>query len=258
MADVRIFIDPGHGGSDSGAVLGKRHESDDVLKLGLAIGSKLENTYSNVVVGYSRKTDIYEKPSKKAQDGNNFKADYFFSFHRNCANGSAKGFETEYKSHSKVKDGIMKDIRTEMKAIGFVLRDDVQRDNLAVLNSTKMAALLFEIGFIDNPSDNKIFDYKFNDIVDAFVEVIGKWCGLKKKATAPKFKEGTYNKKVQIIKECPVRNGRGKTYKKIGTLGEGAGVKALYILKNKAGNLWASIDYGKDIGYICLNNAKPV
>ena len=41
MANIRIFIDPGHGGSDSGAVLGKRNESDDVLKLGLAIGEKL-------------------------------------------------------------------------------------------------------------------------------------------------------------------------------------------------------------------------
>ena len=258
MANIRIFIDPGHGGSDSGAVSGKRKESNDVLKLSLAIGEKLVKDYSNVTVGYSRKTDIYEKPSKKAQDGNSFNADYFFSFHRNCATGSAKGFETEYKSHSTVKDGIMKDIRTKMKAIGFVLREDKQRDNLAVLNQTKAPALLFEVGFIDNATDNKIFDSKFNNIVNAFVEVIGKWCGLKKKVTTKTFKEGTYNSKVQITATCPVRTGRGKTYKKIGTLSVGTKVKALYIKKNNAGNLWASIDYGDGIGYICLNKAKAI
>ena len=68
----------------------------------------------------------------------------------------------------------------------------------------------------------------------------------------------TFNSNVQIIATCPVRTGRGKTYKKIGTLSVGTKVKALYILKNGAGNLWASVDFGEDIGYICLKNAKPV
>lgn len=86
------------------------------------------------------------------------------------------------------------------------------------------------------------------------------WKKFKEEISAkPKtFKEGTYNSKVQITATCPVRTGRGKTYKKIGTLSVGTKVKALYIKKNSAGNLWASIDYGNDIGYICLNKAKPV
>ena len=42
-------------------------------------------------------------------------------------------------------------------------------------------SLLFEIGFIDNSGDNKIFDSKFDDIVNAFVDVIGDNCGLKVK-----------------------------------------------------------------------------
>ena len=265
MANIRIFIDPGHGGNDSGAVHGKRKESDDVLKLGLAVGKGLEKKYSNVTMAYSRKSDMYEKPSKKAQDGNNFNADYFFSFHRNCANGKAKGYETEYKTHSKVKDGIMNDMNKKMKALGFIIRGNVQRDGLAVLNQTSMPALLFEGGFIDNSTDNKLFDEHFNEIVNAYVEVIGKWCGLKKKTTSSSTKKskpfavGNYNSNVIITKDkAIVRNGRGKDFKKIGVLKKGDKAKALYIAKSKAGNLWASIDFGKDIGYICLNNAKPV
>ena len=157
MAKVRIFLDAGHGGKDSGATNGSRHEADDVLKVVKKVGKKLEEKYSNVIVGYSRTSDIYESPSKKASDGNAFNADYFFSFHRNSTPG-AKGWETEYKSHSSVKDGIMNDLKKEMKKIGFIIRDDKQRDNLAVLNQTKAPALLFEIGFIDSSTDNKIFD----------------------------------------------------------------------------------------------------
>lgn len=191
MANIRIFLDAGHGGKDSGATKGSRHEADDVLKVVKKVGKKLEEQYSNVTVGYSRTSDIYESPSKKADDGNDFGADYFFSFHRNAYNGSAKGWETEYKSHSTVKDRIMSDLNKRMKKIGFTIRGDKQRDNLAVLNQTSMPALLFEIGFIDNSGDNTIFDKKFDDIVDAFVDVIGDNCGLKKTGSTNIDKEKT-------------------------------------------------------------------
>ena len=191
MANIRIFLDAGHGGKDSGATKGSRHEADDVLKVVKKVGKKLEEQYSNVTVGYSRTSDIYESPSKKADDGNDFGADYFFSFHRNAYNGSAKGWETEYKSHSTVKDRIMSDLNKRMKKIGFTIRGDKQRDNLAVLNQTSMPALLFEIGFIDNSGDNTIFDKKFDDIVDAFVDVIGDNCGLKKTGSTNIDKEET-------------------------------------------------------------------
>lgn len=195
MATVRIFLDAGHGGKDSGATKGSRHEADDVLKIVKQVGKKLEETYSNVVVGYSRTSDIYESPSKKAADGNSFDADYFFSFHRNAYDGSAKGWETEYKSHSVMKDRIMSDLKKRMKKIGFAIRGDKQRDNLAVLNQTVAPALLFEIGFIDNASDNKIFDNKFNDIVDAFVDVIGDNCGLKESKNEKEESEKVAEKK---------------------------------------------------------------
>lgn len=180
MAKVKIFLDAGHGGKDSGATYNGRKESEDVLKMALAVGKRLEKKYKNVKVGYSRTSDIYEEPKKKAEDANSFGADYFFSFHRNCYNGEAKGWETEYKSHSSVKDRIMQDLNKKMKEIGFTIRGDKKRDDLAVLNRTSMPALLFEIGFIDNRDDNKIFDDKFDDIVKAITRTIGDHCGLKK------------------------------------------------------------------------------
>ena len=37
-----VVIDPGHGGSDPGAVYNGRQEKDDVLRLGKAVGALLE------------------------------------------------------------------------------------------------------------------------------------------------------------------------------------------------------------------------
>ena len=164
-----IFLDAGHGGKDSGATLGKRKESDDVLKLVLAIGKKLKS--AGYTVKYSRTTDIYETPTKKAEDANNAKADYFFSFHRNCFNGKAKGYETLYYSTSSKKDAIRKAVAKKMSDIGFTFRGDKKRTDLTVLKKTKAPALLFEVGFIDSTADNKIFDSKFDSIVSAFVSV---------------------------------------------------------------------------------------
>lgn len=73
----------------------------------------------------------------------------------------------------------MKDIAAEMKKIGFVIREDKQRNDLAVLNQTVAPALLFEIGLISSEVGNKFFDDKFNDIAEAFVRTIGDNCKLK-------------------------------------------------------------------------------
>ena len=99
----------------------------------------------------------------------------------------------------------MSDLNKRMKKIGFAIRGDKQRDNLAVLNQTSMPALLFEIGFIDNSGDNKIFDSKFDDIVDAFVNAIGSNCGLKKKnATSEKEESKVAKKKEGCF--APIKN----------------------------------------------------
>lgn len=271
--NIKIMLDAGHGGKDSGAVLGSRKEKTDVLKLVLDIGKKLSSNYSNVTVGYTRKTDIYESVTKKRQDSNDFKADYLFSFHRNSYNKKAKGYETLYYSHGKVKDAIMNDIAKEMKAIGFELRGDKQRKDLGVLKANA-PALLFEVGFLDNKADNKIFDNKYNEIVNAFVKVIANNCGLKKKTTSTSttttvtssttastkktFKVGDANIKVNITKDCPIRKSKAASAKQLGTLKNGTKTTVLYVSKNAAGNLWGSVDYGENVGYIYLGNVEAI
>lgn len=47
---VKICLDPGHGGTDPGALLGKRYEKDDVLRLALAVKPLLEAQGLGVVM----------------------------------------------------------------------------------------------------------------------------------------------------------------------------------------------------------------
>lgn len=172
-----VCLDAGHGGKDSGASLGARYEKNDVLKMVLKVGPILEK--AGIKVYYTRKTDFYESPGAKAAKANKYGVDFFASFHRNAANGTAKGYETlVYSNDGKAK--VCADrANASMKALGFNNRGTKIRKELAVLNSTKMPAVLFEIGFIDNAADNTIFDKQFDKIAAGLAEAIALAVGVK-------------------------------------------------------------------------------
>ena len=77
-----VIIDPGHGGSDPGALYGNRREKDDTLALSYDIGNALEQR--GIRVEYTRIGDVYNSPYEKAEIGNRSAADLFLSIHRNA------------------------------------------------------------------------------------------------------------------------------------------------------------------------------
>lgn len=255
-----ICLDAGHGGSDPGAVHEARKEKSDNLKIARAVGKELAAEYE-ISVKHTRTTDIFEKPIKKAQDANGFDADLFVSFHRNAYNGTAKGFEALVYKRSGDAGKLASRVCSRMEDLGFKDRGVKVRTDLTVLKSTKMPAVLFEVGFIDNDADNKIFDQKFDKIVSVFVKSIAEIMDLEKKPekveVTKKFAVGNYDAYAVTTANLNVREGRGTEFDVLGTLKKGTKVKVLYILEKK-GTLWGSIDYGKNVGYISLTYAKPV
>ena len=151
----KVMIDAGHGGTkDPGAVFEDRMEKDDTLRLALAVGRILEENGVNVV--YTRSTDVYDTPYQKAEMGNEAGADYFVSLHRNAAYKT--GRESEQLADS---------IQRELARTGYVDLGVIERPDLIVLRKTQMPAVLVEVGFIDNPEDNKRFDAQFDEIAAA-------------------------------------------------------------------------------------------
>ncbi|MBQ9765543.1 MAG: N-acetylmuramoyl-L-alanine amidase [Lachnospiraceae bacterium] len=169
---ARIVIDPGHGGSDSGAVYEGRREKDDNLRLALRVGEILENNGADIV--YTRTTDVYNTPFEKAMMGNNADADYFISFHRNAlpTPNTGTGIETLVFSNQGEAANIASSINAELAELGFTDRGVIERPNLVVLRRTRMPAVLVEAGFIDNEADNAKFDAEFEQIAQAIADGI--------------------------------------------------------------------------------------
>lgn len=172
MADYRIALDAGHGGSDPGAVYKDRREKDDSLDLTLAVGDILKK--NGIDVYYTRTTDEYETPFKKATDANNSGANLFVSIHRNSSENPNQysGVETLVYSDTGLKAEVARNINNQLEDAGFKNLGVDERKNLVVLKRTKMPAVLVEAGFINNDKDNYLFDEEFDSIAQAIADGI--------------------------------------------------------------------------------------
>lgn len=178
----KIMLDPGHGGSDSGATYNGRQEKDDALRLAMAVGDLLEN--AGFDVEYTRTTDVYDTPFEKATIANNAGADLFVSFHRNSSPmpNMYNGVQTLVYNDEGFKAELTRNINKNLVALGFEDKGVVERPNLVVLKRTKMPAVLIEAGFINSDTDNAIFDNQLDEmaqaIADAIIDTLDDW-GIK-------------------------------------------------------------------------------
>ena len=167
-----IVLDAGHGGANPGATYNGRQEKDDVLALTLAIGNILEE--NGVDVYYTRTTDVYETPLKKAQEANRIGADYFVSIHRNSSPipNQYTGIESLVYSPYGEAARLAENINEKLEEIGYENQGVNQRQNLIVLRRTQMPAVLVEVGFINTDKDNIMFDERFDETARAIAEGI--------------------------------------------------------------------------------------
>lgn len=172
MANYKVALDAGHGGSDPGAVYNGRQEKDDTLDLTLAVGDILKK--NGVDVFYTRTTDEYETPFKKATDANNSGADLFISIHRNSSEtpNQYSGVESLVFNDTGLKADVARNINNQLEDVGFKNLGVDVRKNLVVLKRTKMPAVLVEAGFINNDKDNYLFDQEFDKIANAIADGI--------------------------------------------------------------------------------------
>ena len=92
-----VVIDPGHGGHDSGAIGRITNEKTINLNVALQVGKELTRIRPDIIVHYTRSTDVFIGLMERAQKANKLKADLFVSIHTNSAgkrNRSAQGAET--------------------------------------------------------------------------------------------------------------------------------------------------------------------
>lgn len=180
LSGQTIILDPGHGGTDPGAVGNGLKEKDVVLKTGLQVNNLLKQTPFNVKM--TRSTDVFIKLKDRSTFAKNQGGDIFVSLHVNAATASATGTETYYYSAANphVADSKLLGEKIQARMLeAWDLRDrGTKKGNLSVLRENTMPAALLELGFISNAGDaakmasdaqmNKMSIAIYNGILDYY------------------------------------------------------------------------------------------
>ena len=151
----KVYIDPGHGGTDSGAVGNGLREKDLTLNIGLRTRDYLLAHY-NVYVRMSRTTDVTRSLSYRSSDANSWGATVFVSIHINAGGGT--GFESyRYTSTGSVTQSfhttLHANVLSAMRSVASVTDRGKKTANFHVLRETAMPAILTENLFIDRAYD---------------------------------------------------------------------------------------------------------
>ncbi|CDZ75093.1 N-acetylmuramoyl-L-alanine amidase [Peptoniphilus sp. ING2-D1G] len=167
IGKVSILIDPGHGGTDSGALVESGLQEKTLnLKVAKMLESKLSS--SPYEVAMTRDEDEYVKLLDRANIANNQDFELFISIHFNSTeNREAKGIEVLYANERNVEiketeqkhfaSALLKSLIAET---GAVSRGIKNRPDLVVLNKTKCVSAIVELGFMSNPDD---YEYIIDD-----------------------------------------------------------------------------------------------
>ncbi|MBO4441382.1 N-acetylmuramoyl-L-alanine amidase [bacterium] len=202
-----IVIDPGHGGKDPGTVKGKVYEKDIVLKLAKKIRD-VSKKYKGIEVRLTRDRDIFLELAERAKIANRLDGDLFISLHvnsfkdqttggmelyhldntRNEYSGKLASVENRISGDVSTLDMILidmdlsyyiddslnyastiaKNINKGLSGYKIKLRDYRKGALFYVLVGARMPSLLFEVGYITNPTDRALLQN------DKFLEALAR------------------------------------------------------------------------------------
>ncbi|ADL08520.1 N-acetylmuramoyl-L-alanine amidase family protein [Thermosediminibacter oceani] len=147
-----IVIDPGHGGSDPGAVYSGVNEKDLNLDIALRLKKLLEENGAKVLM--TRETDIYVNLYTRAGIANEAGADLFVSIHNNSINNPAiSGTQTLYYPTPEKKAFAQTIHKAVVETLGLPDKGLIERPNLVVIRETKMPSALVEVAFMSSSHD---------------------------------------------------------------------------------------------------------
>lgn len=192
-----IFLDPGHGGRDSGAYYYGIAEKDLNLQVSRKLRKRLEEL--GYIVLTSRDSDVdVDFVTERSRMVNKTNADFFISIHFNATGNDTTlnlGIQTySYKEDagypSKINqywhnnpDRISESNRLAADLHSSLLTETGARDagllqaTFAVLRETAKPAVLLELGYMDNPEENqRIRSDQYQDkLVEGIIKGIQKY-----------------------------------------------------------------------------------
>ncbi len=152
LKDLKVFIDAGHGGRDSGAVsLDERTKEKDIT---LYVANKLKNILNSwgVTTVMTRTTDVYVDYRTISNICNNSSSEIFVSIH--CNAGGGTGTETYVvRGGSGYEKDLAKKVNDQLVRSFASRNRGVKENNYSVLTNNNAWAILTELLFMDNSID---------------------------------------------------------------------------------------------------------
>ncbi|WP_239517407.1 GBS Bsp-like repeat-containing protein [Streptococcus suis] len=194
-----VYIDPGHGGRDSGASYGGVHEKNLALSVSNKLRENLLKYGINVLMTRTGDYDVDFK-TERSRMTNASNADLFISVHFNATGAgvsNSTGIETYwYQYDPEYQPKINKEMHNNptrlaeseilankvqeslIKETGAANRG-VRRETFAVLRETAIPAILVELGFMDNPSELQVIkqDSYHTRLAKALAQGVMNWYG---------------------------------------------------------------------------------
>lgn len=164
VSGSKIVLDPGHGGSDPGAIGPTGLKEKDVnLDISLKVAQYLRDQGATVIL--TRTDDRYVDLSARPEVANNSGASLFVSIHANAntsslINGTSTyylrtpGNELEYLKIEGMY--LAKDIQSSLVGTLNTIDKGVLEANFVVLTKSKVPVALVEVAFISNHDEEKM------------------------------------------------------------------------------------------------------
>jgi len=197
VSKLKVYIDPGHGGSDPGASANGVTEQPWNLEVAKKVQAKLKSLGHTVKM--SRTSNTYVGLTARANDANNWGADIFLSIHFNSATPAAHGYEDFIYNGSgtssnsfKLQDSIHNAVKSILDNYDLGNRGQ-KRANFAVIRETNMPAVLVEAAFCTNWNDAQVLknpQFK-EDFATQLANGINKYAGNTGSATKTKVSKET-------------------------------------------------------------------
>lgn len=165
LKDKVITIDPGHGGSDPGAIGPSGYqEKTATLAVAQNVKNLLEKAGATVVMTREDDRDVFgpnasdvDELKARSTVANNRKTDIFVSIHCDSFSDRSAGGTTTYYYQKTLYDSMLADaVQTSLVDAGNLLDRGAKQANFYVIKRTSMPAVLVEMAFISNPNEEKL------------------------------------------------------------------------------------------------------
>ena len=172
LTDAYITLDPGHGGSDPGAV---KYIKEAFIALRVCKYARNYLKSKGVKVHMTRTTDKHVGLTPRVTSANQRETHLYVSVHLNAATSEeASGAECWHSINGGTGKALAKNILLELKDIGQNMhsasgkvggamktkKNENGEDYYYVIRATNMPAVIAELGFVTNKKDARDIDTK--------------------------------------------------------------------------------------------------